>query len=230
MIVPCAFRKLPEDRDKAMPQYDLIVVGAGSGGTGAAITAAREGMRVLWIEKEAKLGGTGVNAYVNVWQPAFTASSLAREIGQGLVDEGEAQFLRRHTDTPAGYPIYRASPDARYEHANITPSDDLQQASWLVYSPDGMDAVIRRLAEETGRIVLWDRSTFLNARIEQGVDGVSRIAAVQVQKPCGRQTVTAPWFIDATADIHLARRAGWGWNVVSRARRIAHSPRTRRAS
>ena len=90
-----------------MAQYDLIVVGAGAGGTGAAITAAREGMRVLWIEQERLLGGTGVNAYVNVWQPAYSASSLAPEICQRLFDRGAANFSGPDTNTPQGRPIYR---------------------------------------------------------------------------------------------------------------------------
>ena len=207
-----------------MPRYDLVVIGAGAGGTGAAITAAREGMRVLWIEKEARLGGTGVNAHVNVWQPAFTASPLAREIGQRLVDGGEAQFLRRRTDTPAGYPIYRASPEAGYEDTSISQSVDLQQATLLVYTPDGMDAIIRRLAAETGQIELWDDSTFLDARTEQGAGGLTRIAAVEVQTPRGRQTATARWFIDATADIHLARRAGCSWTMGREARDMYDEP------
>jgi len=31
--------------------YDLIVVGAGAGGIGAALTAARLGLHTLWLEK-----------------------------------------------------------------------------------------------------------------------------------------------------------------------------------
>ena len=40
-----------------MDHYDLIVVGAGSGGFGAALAAARLGIKVLLVEKSDWLGG-----------------------------------------------------------------------------------------------------------------------------------------------------------------------------
>lgn len=42
-------------------KYDLIVIGAGPGGYSAAITAAKEGLKVLLFEKES-IGGTCLNA------------------------------------------------------------------------------------------------------------------------------------------------------------------------
>jgi len=44
-----------------MPDYDLIVIGAGPGGYIAAIRAAQLGMRVACVEKDAALGGTCLN-------------------------------------------------------------------------------------------------------------------------------------------------------------------------
>ena len=40
-----------------MKKYDLIVVGGGFSGVAAAVSAAREGLRVLLIEKTGSLGG-----------------------------------------------------------------------------------------------------------------------------------------------------------------------------
>ena len=37
--------------------YDIIVAGGGVGGAAAAVQAAREGKRVLLVEKSQKLGG-----------------------------------------------------------------------------------------------------------------------------------------------------------------------------
>jgi dihydrolipoamide dehydrogenase len=47
----------PED---TMPDFDVIVIGAGPGGYVAAIRAAQLGLRVACVEKEAALGGTCV--------------------------------------------------------------------------------------------------------------------------------------------------------------------------
>src|SRR6187549_2438405 len=41
-----------------MPEYDLVVIGAGPGGYVAAIRAAQLGMNVACVEKEPALGGT----------------------------------------------------------------------------------------------------------------------------------------------------------------------------
>ena len=194
-----------------MPRYDLVVIGAGAGGTGAAITAARQGMRVLWIEKEALLGGTGVNAYVNVFQAAYTASALAREISQRLLDTGQAAYLGFTKDTPSGQHMYRIIDDANYEDTIVARYEVNDSAPLIVYMPDAMERLLREMAAETGRLDVWDRSTFLDAQTKCSADGLRRITSIEVQTPDGRETVSAPQYIDATADIYLARRAGCSW-------------------
>ena len=194
-----------------MSRYDLIVVGAGSGGAGAAITAARQGMRVLWIDKESVLGGTGVTAYVSVFQAAYTASPLAREISERLLDRGEAAYLGYTRDTPTGRPIYRIAASAQYEDTIVSRYEADDSAPIVVYTPSGMDVLLREMAAESGRIDLWDRTTFLDAKAGPSTNGLSRITSIDVQRPDGRQTVQATWFVDATADIYLARRAGCSW-------------------
>ena len=46
-------------------KYDVIVVGGGFAGTAAAVSAAREGAKVLLLEKSGFLGGAAGNCYVN---------------------------------------------------------------------------------------------------------------------------------------------------------------------
>ena len=55
-----------------MQKYDIIVVGGGFAGVAAAIAAAREGGRVLLVEKGNALGGAAVNALVNPFMPYST--------------------------------------------------------------------------------------------------------------------------------------------------------------
>jgi len=55
-----------------MNHYDLIVLGGGITGTCAAIAAARQGQKVLLIEKGGALGGAMVNMYVNPFMRYFT--------------------------------------------------------------------------------------------------------------------------------------------------------------
>lgn len=51
-------------------QYDVVVVGTGAGGLTGAIAAAREGLKVLVIEKAAQWGGTSAWSGGGVWAPA----------------------------------------------------------------------------------------------------------------------------------------------------------------
>ena len=55
---------------------DLLVVGGGSGGVGAALAAARLGLKTLLVEKADCLGGTSTRGGVNCWRwaPAARAS------------------------------------------------------------------------------------------------------------------------------------------------------------
>jgi glycine/D-amino acid oxidase-like deaminating enzyme len=46
------------------PHTDILIAGAGAGGICAAIQAARQGARVLLVEKEDRIGGTGVHSPV----------------------------------------------------------------------------------------------------------------------------------------------------------------------
>ena len=60
-------------------ETDVCVIGGGSGGLGAAVAAARKGARVVLIERQERLGGTGANAYVANWEPG-PGCEIAAEI------------------------------------------------------------------------------------------------------------------------------------------------------
>ena len=59
-----------------MKKYDVIIIGGGFAGIGAAISAARQGVKVLLIEKGNSLGGAAVNCLVNPFMPTKTGLNL----------------------------------------------------------------------------------------------------------------------------------------------------------
>ncbi len=65
--------------------YDLVVCGGGYSGLGAAISAARQGLRVALIQNRPVLGGNG-SSEVQVWAQGGTRRGLYPELG-GIVDE-----------------------------------------------------------------------------------------------------------------------------------------------
>jgi hypothetical protein len=83
-------------------QVDVLVVGGGPAGIGAAVSAARTGGRVLLLEKRAFLGGNITSAYVETcnWflnNTLFSVRSLYKEIEDGYKAEyGRGHEIRDH--------------------------------------------------------------------------------------------------------------------------------------
>ena len=68
-----------------MKKYDVVVVGGGFAGVCAAIAAAREGSRVLLVEKGNALGGAAVNSLVIPFMPNATKlNGVMTELSQGI--------------------------------------------------------------------------------------------------------------------------------------------------
>jgi hypothetical protein len=192
-----------------MSGYDVIVIGGGAGGTGAALTAGRLGLKTLWVEREHALGGTGVHALVNCWQPSFGTGELAREIGERLLSHGHAILTAPTVDTPDGRPIYRRQAGAAYEDT-LHRWDDREKgviAPALTYEPVAMAHLLEQMAAEA-KIDVWLDTAFLEARTEPAPDGLRRVKSLLLQTPKGPEEVTAGRFLDCTADIAVARAAG----------------------
>lgn len=183
-------------------RFDLVVVGAGSGGFGAAVAAARLGSRVLLIESGPGVGGTSTWAGVNNWEPVAGATSLPAELYARLLPTVDACLQRRrcvyHPDRPWGW--YDRDPlhtDYRYSLSRATGMP-------VTFEPDALDRVMRQLLSAAGCELR------LNTRFtESEVDHTARrLRAIFVESSTGIERIESDLFIDATADIHLARTAG----------------------
>jgi len=88
---------IPAKEVEVWEQVDVLVVGGGPAGIGAAVSAARTGGKVLLLEKRAFLGGNITSAYVEScnWflnNTMFSAYGLYREIE----DRYKAEYGRSH--------------------------------------------------------------------------------------------------------------------------------------
>lgn len=76
--------------------YDIVVCGGGSAGTAAAISAAREGAKVLLIERSGTLGGTLTAGAVCYIMDLSKKQGFCRELAEKLVNANSAQIVGNH--------------------------------------------------------------------------------------------------------------------------------------
>ena len=169
-------RELPVFR-----KVDVAVIGGGSAGYPAAIAAARNGAKVLLIERQPMVGGTGPNAFVTEFLSCENLSGIMKEVAERLGAEGGAtqQF--------------------RPEYFN------------LAFDPDTLRLVILDLLEEAGAEILlnsWVTDVVADGN-SVASDGTQRcVRGVIVENKSGRQAVLADVVIDASGDADVAARAG----------------------
>ena len=81
--------------------YDIIVAGGGVAGIAAALASAREGKRVLLIEKSCILGGLATIGHINLFVPL--CNGRGQQIISGMAEEllkaqDENTLLRRQNE------------------------------------------------------------------------------------------------------------------------------------
>lgn len=84
----------------AEPAVDVVVVGGGPAGSGAAIAAARQGAKVILVESTGALGGMGTNALVSYW---YCMANNKEAVVGGIVPElCQDLYDRKYTDPSRG--------------------------------------------------------------------------------------------------------------------------------
>lgn len=201
------------------PNFDLAVVGAGSGGFGAALAAARLGARVVLIEKSDSLGGNAARGGVNNWEPGVGGTGIPFDLYKRLKRIPQAiaiyKFGRHYAwqgpevnpKFPGGEQVI--DPDARYLDTlrrfgapPLPQAEAFRRTHWhgVPYEPEPYAAEMERMLAETGRCTVLTPRAFTSAQARG-----SRLESLTLDDG---STVTARYFVDATADIHLARHLG----------------------
>ncbi len=79
-------RRIPVVRD-----VDVLVVGGGAAGIGAAVGASRAGARTLLVERNGFLGGVATAVMMTTWNvPSRCLAGISRELFDGLLKRGGA--------------------------------------------------------------------------------------------------------------------------------------------
>ena len=207
--------------DAVTEQVDVLVVGAGSGGVGAALAAGRLGCSVLLVEREPAIGGNVVRAGVSCWEPGVGGTGIPFEIYCRLKRMPNAVGVYsygRHTcwqDGPAEkpYPGGEKVVDERARYVDTMQRHSKRPVSlaedeaycrthWhgVVFEPRAYMQVVREMLSETGRCEVRTGTTVADVTVEE-----RRVAAVQLGDG---STVSADAVIDCTGDGTLCALAG----------------------
>lgn len=215
--------------------HDLIVAGAGSGGFGAALAAARLGQRVLLVEKSDWLGGNAARCGVNVWETGVGGTGIPFDLYKRLKKIPHAVGIytqHRHIcwDDPAAGPVFPGGEllidptktylDTLCRFGAPEPYGErvFRQKNWhgVPFEPTVYAAEMETMLAETGFCTVAKSTSFTRV-ITTG----RRVAALELSD--GR-TVSADFFVDATADILVARAAGCATSLGQEPRSLYQEP------
>jgi hypothetical protein len=162
-------------------RYDVIVVGSGSAGSSAAISAARTGAKTLLIDRLAFMGGTST-AVLDTFYAFYTPGETSRRVVGGLgwevvgrlADEGVA-FERPNT--------YGAGTGVTYDQETL-------KVVWEQLAADsGVDLLLHT----------WATGVRMDGR---------RVAGIRVWNKGGERWIGADVVVDASGDADVSSFAG----------------------
>jgi len=168
-------------------KYDVIIVGGGIAGVGAALAARRHGHKVLIIEKSVMLGGLATLGFIAYYLPL--CDGRGKKVTGGIAEELLYLSIKYGYNTLA--PEWRDGKGigAKKRYTSI-------------FSPPEFVYAMDELMMAEGIDLLFD--TVFCSPVMKG----NTCKAVIVENKTGRGAYTAKMFVDASGDADLIYRAG----------------------
>ncbi|MBQ9376769.1 MAG: FAD-dependent oxidoreductase [Schwartzia sp.] len=160
---------------------DVCVVGGGSAGTAAAVSAARKGAKTVLVERGISLGGLATQGCVYPCMPTYIDGS----------DTPYIEDLNKRMESQGISPFYE-----------VADADGFYGGGRARYIPEYLSLVYDEMCEEAGAHILY------NASLAGVVTDEGKIVSCVVQTVEGLSKIRATVFIDATGDALLSRFAG----------------------
>jgi hypothetical protein len=196
---------------KVCYEADVVVVGGGPGGVASAICAARNGARVVLIERYGHLGGMASGGLVNIIPNLSEISGQQKIAGfcQEVIDRlnarGAADFPRKEhwgtTDTSAVSRYAKANLGRFYIRKDLNIGQERVLYTVLV-DPEVLKDELNSMVTEVG-IKLYLHSWGVLPIMEGNT-----VKGVIFESKSGRQAVLAKIVIDSTGDGDLLTPAG----------------------
>jgi hypothetical protein len=163
--------------------YDVIVAGGGPAGIGAAIAAARNGSKVLLIEKAGYLGGMATNASV----PAFCPYTDGKRVTIGGIGLEVLKAMQKECYVS---PFYDNKPGR------------LKEYDWVPIDPEVLKRVTEQMVIKSGCNIL------LHTIVTDVTHRNGKLTSVRIHNKGGNISLKAKYYIDCTGDADLIAHAG----------------------
>ena len=162
-------------------RYDVIVVGSGSAGSSAAITAARQGARTLLVDRLGFMGGTST-AVLDTFYAFYTPGDEPRRVVGGIGWE----IVGRLTELGAAF----ERPNTYGTGTGVTYDQEALKRLWEELAADaGVDLLLHTWA--------------IGATVDDG-----RVTAIRTWNKGGERSYAADVVVDASGDADVCAMAG----------------------
>ena len=171
---------------------DVLVCGGGFAGISAALAAARQGKKVILLEKEYILGGLGTAGLVTIYLPL--CDGYGRQVSFGIAEE-----LLRLSISMGAEDRY---PDNWLDSDDVSKRTENDKRFQVQYNPQLFAILAEQLLVGNGVTILY--GTYAVGVSKQA----DKISAVVIESKSGRQAINVKSVVDATGDCDIAHFAG----------------------
>ncbi len=173
---------------KITDNCDVLVCGGGFAGISAALAAARQGSKVILLEKEYLLGGLGTAGLITIYLPI--CDGYGKQVSFGIAEEllRLSVSMGHEGNTPGNW-LYSNDLSKRTEK---------DPRFYCRYNPSIFAILVEKLLLKTGVKILYGTYAVGVSKNKDKID------AVIVENKSGRQAIAAKSVVDATGDCDIA--------------------------